>query len=226
MRPLEGLVSEERLQRLVQAVIDRGGRVSTRRKPDGSDSPYELNITYLSAVSDLNQDSPAEHSRRFLATQAIMLAMQGVPAVYFHSLVGSPNDHAGVESSGQNRRINRHKYDRQELDAALADPAGLQRRVFDGYRRLLEVRQTQSALHPNATQRVIDLPGDGLLGFLRTAASGESLAVVANLTNQPRTVDRSLVPSELCYDELAQERIYSGEDIPLRPFQVRWLTAN
>jgi sucrose phosphorylase len=223
---LEGLVSEQRLARLVDAVVRRGGRVSMRRQPDGSESPYELNITYLDAVSDLRQTSPASHSRRFLATQAIMLAMQGVPAIYFHSLVGSPNDQAAVEASGQNRRINRHKYDRVELDQALAIASGLQCRVFRGYCRLLEARRTQAALHPNASQQVIDLPSDGLLGFVRTAGDGESLAVLANLTNRPRLVDRSLIPPELAYDELAQQRIYRGEDIPLRPFQVRWMTAN
>ena len=226
VRPLEGLVSDERVDRLVQAVLERGGRVSTRRKPDGSDSPYELNITYLSAVSSKTDPRPAVNTRRFLATQAIMLAMQGVPAVYFHSLVGSPNDVRGVESSQQNRRINRHKYDRGELEQALSETTGIQRRVFQGYRRLLEVRRTQPAFHPNAAQRVMDLPGDGLVGFVRTTASGESLAVVANLTDQPRSVERSMVDAELCYDELAEQRIYRGEAIPLRPFQVRWMTAN
>lgn len=226
VRPLEGLVSQERLDRLVEAVLARGGRVSTRRKADGSDSPYELNITYPSAVADLESVSAAEQSRRFLATQAIMLAMQGMPAVYFHSLVGSPNDQAAVESSGQNRRINRHKYDRAELDLALSVPGGLQRRIFAGYRRLLETRRRQPAFHPAAQQRVLDLPGDGLLGLLRIASSGESLAMIANLTNQPRMVARSSVDRELGYDELSEQRIYSGEDIPLRPFQVRWLTAN
>jgi sucrose phosphorylase len=226
VRPLEGLVSQDRLDRLVQAVSARGGRVSTRRQPDGSDSPYELNITYLSAVSDLPSTSAAEQSRRFLATQAIMLAMQGMPAVYFHSLVGSPNDQAAVESSGHNRRINRHKYDRHELDQALSVPGGLQGRVFGGFRRLLEVRRGQPAFHPAAEQRVLDLPCDGLLGFLRTASSGESLAVLANLTNEPRSVARSTIAAELAYDELSEQRIYRGEDIPLRPFQVRWLTAN
>ena len=73
---------------------------------------------------------------------------------------------------------------------------------------------------------MLDLPGDGLLGLLRTARSGESLAVLANLTNQPRMISRSSVDPELGYDELSEQRIYSGEDIPMRPFQVRWLTAN
>jgi glycosidase len=225
MRPLEGIVPAERVDRLAEIVRAQGGRVNTRRNSDGSDSPYELNITYLNAVADSSSVSPAEHARRFLATQAIMLSMQGVPAIYIHSLVGSQNDQLGVDQSGQNRRINRHKYDRSELETALADEASLARHVFDGYRRLLEARISQPAFHPNAAQSVIDLPGDGLLGFLRTAASGERLAVLANLSSEPRTVDSTLIENDLCYDELALESLPPDAVITIEPFQVRWLTA-
>lgn len=225
VRPLEGIVPEDRVRRLAEVVRSQGGRVNTRRNADGSDSPYELNITYLDAVADRNTTSPQDHSRRFLATQAIMLSMQGVPAVYFHSLVGSGNDREGVRQSGQNRRINRHKYGRGELDAALSDAHSLQRRVFDGYCRLLQVRRAQPAFHPDATQRVLDLPGDGLLGFVREAADGQRLAVLANLSDRPRMIDASSVDAELRSDQLASERCAAGEPIEMRPFQVRWLTA-
>lgn len=224
VRPLEGIVPDERVQQLADIVRKHGGRVNTRSKPDGTDSPYELNITYLEAVADSSSVSPADHARRFLATQAIMLAMQGMPAVYFHSLVGSPNDQEGVESSGQNRRINRHKYERGDLETALADPHGLQSRVFHGYQRLLAVRIEQPAFHPMAAQTVLDVPTDGIVGFTRTSESGESLAVLANLTDQPRSIDRKLVEPELLYDELAEERLWKDAPIPMRPFQVRWLT--
>lgn len=226
VRPLEGIVPAERVERLAEIVRSHGGRVSTRSNADGTDSPYELNITYLDAIADSASVTPAEHARRFLVTQAIMLSMQGVPAVYFHSLVGTPNDQAGVEASGQNRRINRHKYDRDELEAVLSQPHSLQRRVFDGYRRLLEVRRAQPAFHPDAEQEVLDLTGDGLIGLIRTAPSGQRLAMLANLSDQPRSVDAAMIDDNLRYDELAQQRVWHGESITLRPFQVRWLTAD
>lgn len=226
IRPLEGIVPAERIEKLAEIVRSHGGRVNTRRNPDGSDRPYELNITYLEAVADSSSVSPAKHARRFLATQAIMLSMQGIPAVYFHSLVGSPNDQAGVEESGQNRRINRHKYNRDELEAVLSEPSSLQRRVFDGYRRLLEVRLALPAFHPDAHQEVLELPGDGLVGLIRTAATGERLAMLANLSCQPKSIDAAMVDAELRYDELAQQRLWNDDPIAMRPFQVRWLTAD
>ena len=220
VRPLEGLVSSERIANLVSAVQQHGGRVNFRRNPDGTDSPYEMNITYLDAVADSKTTPAAEHCRRFMATQAIMLAMQGVPAVYFHSLVGTENDHEGVESSGQNRRINRRKFDLTELNVALQQPDSLQRRVFDSYQKLLAVRKDQPAFHPRASQTTLDLPTDGLIGFVRELAGKQKIAVIANLSNQPRTIDATT--TDLKYDLLADESI-SGDRITLRPFQVRWL---
>ncbi|MEM9187232.1 MAG: sugar phosphorylase, partial [Planctomycetota bacterium] len=119
LRPLEGLVSDERLAAIVEHARVRGGKVNMKRNPDGSESPYELNITYVDALApSLMNPPPPEgegaterHARRFLSSQAVMLALRGVPAPYFHSLVGTQNDYAGVEATGQNRRINRHKYD-------------------------------------------------------------------------------------------------------------------
>ncbi len=222
VRPLENIVPNERVLQLADKVRSQGGRVNTRRNPDGSDSPYELNITYVDAVADRSKVDPPDHARRFLATQAIMLAMQGVPAVYFHSLVGSPNDIEGMEQSGQNRRINRHKYDRDELEAALADPHSLQRRIFDGYRRLLTERRKHKAFHPAASQSVLDLPGDGLVGFTRTAADGSKVTLLANLSDQPKSIDRQSIDVELKHDCLADEAI-EGDKIDLRPYQVRWI---
>ncbi len=120
VRPLEGLVPESRLQKLVDAVRERGGYVGTRRRPDGTDSPYELNITWFDAVADPRL--PADlNVRRFLTTQSMMLSLQGVPAVYFHSLFGAHNDREAAERSGIPRRINRQKFDRAELERLLAD---------------------------------------------------------------------------------------------------------
>ena len=65
-----------------------GGLVSYKNNPDGTQSPYELNINYLDALGD--PDNPDEDIdlviRRFLVTQSIMLALRGVPGIYFHSL--------------------------------------------------------------------------------------------------------------------------------------------
>ena len=224
VRPVEGLVPPERVQALVDVVREHGGRVSMRAQSDGSESPYELNITYLDAVANRQVVSTEEHAKRFLATQAIMLSMQGIPAVYFHSLVGSPNDNEAVEASGINRRINRHKYDRVELDAALTPPDSLQRLVFDGYCHLLRVRRNHAAFAPMASQEVLSLPTDGLIGLVRRAKDGQVITVLANLGERSREVDPEQLSMQVTHDVLTNERLNAGDAVKISPFQVRWLT--
>src|SRR5512135_532223 len=52
VRPLEGVLPGERIARLVNAVRQRGGWVSTRRFSNGEDAPYELNTTYFDVLRD------------------------------------------------------------------------------------------------------------------------------------------------------------------------------
>ncbi len=76
---------------------------------DGTEGPYEFNITYFDALKDPGIANDPFHIARFLASQAVALALPGVPAVYIHSLLGSRNWTAGVEETGQARTINREK---------------------------------------------------------------------------------------------------------------------
>ena len=67
-----------------------------------------MNINYCDALT--SPEAPDnERIARFLAAQAILLSLQGVPGIYYHSLLGSRNWLRGVEESGINRRINRGK---------------------------------------------------------------------------------------------------------------------
>ncbi len=180
VRPLEGLVPPERFDALVDWTKACGGGVSTRRRPDGTDAPYELNVTYVDALSRL--DDPARGlppGTSFLATQAVMLALRGIPGVYFHSLVGTSNDHAAVLQSGQPRRINRRKFEWSELQASLAQPGSLPAAIYRGYRRLLTLRRRRNAFHPDAEQRVVDSGDSRILAFLRSAPDGASCVLVA-----------------------------------------------
>ena len=121
---------------------------------------------------------------------------------------GTQNDHNGVELSGQNRRINRRKFDIAELNEALAIPQSLQRRVFDSYRQLMTIRRRQQAFHPAAAQKVLDLPADGLIGLERAADDGDRLVVLGNLTDQPRVVDANV--TDFRHDVLAKENLTAG----------------
>ncbi|MGE9291857.1 MAG: sugar phosphorylase, partial [Puniceicoccales bacterium] len=143
MRPTEGILSEEERAELVQMSYDRGGEMTGKRNSDGSVSPYELNLSYFDAVNDPRSSDPVElQVRKFLLSQAIPMALMGMPGIYIHSLLGSRNDLEGVRNTGRARSINRKQLNLEELYCELDDPASLRSRVFAGYTRLLALRKT------------------------------------------------------------------------------------
>ena len=111
LRPVQGLLSERDLERLIRWTEARGGGVSYRRIGMDARQPYELNITYFEALAPSAEARRVTRAwiSRFLASQAIMLALVGVPGIYFHSLIGSRNDLRGVHRTGRWRSINREK---------------------------------------------------------------------------------------------------------------------
>ena len=113
VRPLEDILPPEEILLLAEKVEARGGEVSMRALEDGSKAPYELNITYFDALCEPGEGNVSED--RFLCSQAVALAMKGIPAVYFHSLCATRNHHRGVEESGFPRSINRRKWKHSEL---------------------------------------------------------------------------------------------------------------
>ena len=191
VRPLEGLVSAPRIQQLVAAARQRGGLIGSRRSQDGTDVPYELNITYLDALSDPDAPDSTTSVSRFLASQAIMLAMRGIPGVYFHSLVGSHNDAAAARASGIARRINRHKYDLRELQQRLHTADSPQARIYTAYRRLIATRVAQPAFHPDGHLHPLSPDYRGAIAFVAHKSRREPANPGRRECHRPGEVIRS-----------------------------------
>ena len=77
VRPLQGILDDNELNKLMEMMESRGGKVNWKSNSDGSKSPYELNITYYEAMSD--PKSASIGMRRFLCSQALALSLQGIP---------------------------------------------------------------------------------------------------------------------------------------------------
>ena len=115
-----------------------------------------------------------------MAAHSILLTFLGVPAIYYHSLVGSPPDLEGMVTSRINRRINRAVLDADRLAIDLqADPR--RRAVFEGLRHLLDVRRQHPAFDPFGTQRVERLD-DRVFAVRRAEGRGDELRCVTNVT--------------------------------------------
>ncbi|MCP4849394.1 MAG: sugar phosphorylase [Verrucomicrobiaceae bacterium] len=226
MRPTEGILTSEQQRVLTDLAVEHGGAVSTRSNPDGSQSPYELNITFFDAINNPNEENPDREMqvRRFLVSQAIPMALAGIPAIYIHCLLGSRNDRQGAENSGIKRRINREKLSLEQVTSELDDPDSLRSHVFGAIMLLLKERQSISAFHPAAANTVLDL-GRHIFAVLReNRETGCRCLAIHNLS---QSVTGCTVPEDF---PLERARDIFDEKANLKPpylllpaYGIRWL---
>src|SRR5690606_2834467 len=115
--------SEEEKFAMVSAIQRFGGQLTMRRLEDGSDSPYEMNISLFDALKGTIDGGPDQWQlQRFLCAHTIMLALEGIPAFYIHSLLATENDHERVKHTGRARSINRRQWQIKTLEALLDNP--------------------------------------------------------------------------------------------------------
>ncbi|MEH6647242.1 alpha-amylase family glycosyl hydrolase [Sulfitobacter sp.] len=226
MRPAEGLLSAMDQAAVIDVVKRIGGLVSMRALPDGGEAPYELNTTFFDAMSQTVTGPDDHHIDRFICSQTIVMSLEGIPAFYIHSLLATPNDHAGVEKRGMNRAINRHRWDYADLRARLAQPDTPQAQVLDGLRNRLRIRQEQPAFHPNATQFTIHMDDDRIFALWRQSLDRQqSIFALHNVSADEVEIPAlrlNLIGDEDWVDLLSDE-VISGETITLAPYQCRWI---
>lgn len=183
MRATEGILSAEEREALVQRAQAHGGRVSFASKPNGTRNIYELNMTYPDALCTVEEaGDPRVVAAKTLAAHSILFAFLGIPAIYYHSLVGSPPDLEGMVTSGINRRVNRAVLDADRLAAELRD-FPRRRMVFEGMRHLMDVRRQHEAFSPFGTQRVLQLD-ERVFALVRGEGTGKEVCCVTNVTEE------------------------------------------
>ena len=228
LRPAEGLLSDTELERLIAAMEGFGGHVSYRALECGQRKPYEINISLMDALQGTIEGSDEWGIERFICAHAIMLALEGIPGIYIHSLLGTRNDYERVENSGHYRAINRHQWDMNELGEALADTDSHHSQVFSRLKALLAIRRRQPAFHPNAVQYTLHL-GSGIVGFRRESMDQQQhIFCVSNISNTEQTLpltDINLDNNENWYDLINLQQ-YTGhdEELLLMPYQTVWLS--
>ena len=233
LRPAEGLLSDSEINTLVKTMQGFSGHVSWRALDNGDSKPYEINISLFDALQGTVDGADDLGIQRFVCAHAIMLALEGIPGIYIHSLLGTGNDYQRVENSGHNRAINRHQWDYHDLEAALADQNSTHHQVYNQLKQLLKIRRRQSAFHPNATQFTLHL-GDQLFGFWRQSLDRQqSIFCISNISAEVQTLslsDINLIDNEQWHD-LITDMPCSAESpdnhqraIQMQPYQTVWIT--
>ncbi|MBU2954403.1 sugar phosphorylase [Marinobacter sp. F3R08] len=229
MRPTDGLLSDEEKQRLINTMDSFGGKVSYRRTPDGRDQPYEINIALYDALQG-TAESGRDHwqVQRFICAHTVMLALEGIPAFYIHSLLATENDLERVEHTGRLRSINRSQWQLDDLEKKLADPLSHHSEAFNELKRLIAIRRQQPAFHPNATQFTLHL-GLQLFGFWRQSMRrDQSIFCIHNISDETQQIalsDINLIGTDHWQDLISGMAIddLSGS-ITLKPYQSVWLS--
>ena len=231
INPARGILSDIEIDALIEQAIRHGGLVSYKDDASGAQIPYELNINYFDALSDSHAQEP--HSTqvdRFMTAQAIMLALVGVPGIYFHSLFGSRGWREGVDLTGRNRTINRQKFDLAAFESALTDEASLRHHVFSTYTQYLRIRSASSAFHPHGTQRVLAC-GESIFALLRLSVDGsQRVLCLHNISDKPESAAFNLKDvfdssSGQLIDLITNQPMkdpFNG-NLVLHPYQTLWL---
>jgi glycosidase len=220
VRPLEGILQPEEIDRLIEVVKANGGRVSYKRNPDGSESPYELNITYVDAIMASPQSTRAE---KFLASQSIQYVLPGVPATYIHSLLGSRNWLAGVKQTGRARTINREKLDVGAVVSELNDPNSFRAKIFFPYIKLIKTRREQEAFHPNAPFEILEI--DPRLFAIKRSSQNQRIYALTNVSSEdvPVLLSDYGAPSRMI-DLITGDEVKTAS-FTLETYQYAWLSA-
>lgn len=229
LRPAEGLLKDEEIDQIADLMAQFGGKVSMRTVKEGYLRPYELNIALFDACKGtLHNGEDAYQFERFICAHTVMMALEGIPAFYIHSLFGTTNDYQKVEISSHNRAINRHQWQLDELTERLEDLSGHHARVFAEMKHLLNIRRHQPAFHPNAMQFTLQL-GDQIFAFWRQSGDGEQdIFCLHNISDQLLEVklsDVNLVASDSWFDLLSNTQYVDLQAfVSLAPYQSLWLT--
>ncbi|MDR2740862.1 MAG: sugar phosphorylase [Treponema sp.] len=209
-----GLVDESAFAETIEEAKRRGALVSYKSTPQGP-VPYELNCSYAEVVAPSSLGDAALRARAFLASQAVLLSLSGLPAIYFHSWIGSTAWKEGPELLGYNRAINREKPPLDRVEKELGAPGSFRFCVYEGFSRFLAFRQAEEAFDPDIPQRALDAEGS-VFALLRGPDRSGRLALCAeNLGPAPAKLS---IPAG--YGTIPATK---GGVISLEPWETRWI---
>ena len=207
---------------------DSNGQVSYRKNNIGEESPYEINISLFDAMSKTFSGESQLAVERFICIHTIMMSLEGVPAFYFHSLVGTKNDIQQFKASKINRSLNRHKYSQKELSSLIENENTDNHKIYNKLSKLINLRKNQKAFHPNAVQFTLHL-GKNLYGVWRQSLDKkQSIFCISNITPINRDfslLDINLIGFDEWHDLISGSTIKDiSSSIELQPYQTMWIT--
>lgn len=227
LRPVEGLLSTAELESMRDKLQANGALLSWRELADGDKSIYEVNVSLFDAFRSPADGRDVNLDRMVLA-HAVLLGLEGVPAIYLHSFLATRNDEQRVLHTGHNRAINRHQWQLSELTSALDDPTSHHKQCLERIKQLIDVRRLQPAFHPNATQFTLNC-GKAIFAFWRQSLDRrQSIFCLYNISAEATTIPMAslnLIGGDAWIDLITGESHSLDKlDLSIAAYQAIWLS--
>lgn len=229
LNPAMGLLDEKEIDALIETTRAHGGRLSYKKDTDGHKKVYELNITLYDFLNDPHNPDLDVDIDRFIASQAIMLALAGVPGIYVHSLFGSHNSIEHDHENDQARSINRAKFSYNKVIANLSNTQQREAVIFNRYRQLLECRKKHPAFSPFTKQEVIEVDDRVFCIYRDDANRNQGVICLTNVSDECINISLplNLIKEGNDFIDMISGRVFqkAGKTIPvsMQPYQTLWL---
>ena len=228
LRALEGLMNEDRIKSLLINCEKRGGLVSHRRLSNGEDKPYELNISWWSAMEDSSRDNKRFQFERFILSQLIVMALKGVPAFYLPAVLASDNDVKSFSKTGQRRDLNREKFELDKLVLELDNDDSYASKNLKFLSNAMKIRSSLISFHPSSEMKCFSKDRSDVI-VIKRGEGMNSLIAIHNFTENK--LNYSINDHELfnnrekssIFKDFLSGKIYKNLNFVLNPFDVLWI---
>ena len=153
-----------------------------------------------------------------------MVSFEGIPAIYFNSIFGTSNDEDKFIITGNNRDVNRYKWNYKNITKKLRNYKSKQSIFYQEIGNLLTIRQKQKAFHPNASRLNLNF-GQNIYGFKRI--SKDKKQTIICITNLSSRIQKTKIfkTNQKMYNLMKSKILVENKKILiLKPFETIWLS--
>ena len=228
---VKDILSDEEINLLIQKAGEHGAHISYKTDKEGKEVPYEINITWFSALCKEDDTINVDiQIKKFIASRAIALVLQGVPGIYLHAFFGTKNDLKLMINADVKRNINRTIVNYTSLVDALDNPDTLIAKIIDNMKDIISIRTMKKAFHPNGAQNILKIKPE-IFTVLRTSPQKDHhILSLINVTLDPCNISIPMESINIFSQEwhnLIDQKKYTFTEktinLTLEPYDVVWI---